>query len=96
MNPYPFWELNHFTVPRAIVSLQELREACIAHGSREIHERPSRTADDRLKLIFATSFEAEKINTITGYLQLLCAFTLGMGLMMTVLETARILGLGLP
>jgi hypothetical protein len=47
-------------------------------------------------LIFATSFEAEKINVITGYLQLLCAFTLGMGLMMSVLETARILGLGLP
>jgi hypothetical protein len=37
-----------------------------------------------------------KINTITGYLQLLCAFTLGMGLMMAVAETARILGLGLP
>ena len=32
-------------------------------------------------LISATSFGAEKINTITGYLQLLCAFTLGMGLM---------------
>jgi hypothetical protein len=75
---------------------QRRRLIGIGVGLREIHERPSRTADDRLMLIFATSFEAEKINTITGYLQLLCAFTLGMGLMMSVLETARILGLGLP
>jgi hypothetical protein len=33
MNPYPFCELNHFTVPRAIVSLQQIRGACITCGS---------------------------------------------------------------
>ena len=49
MNPYPFCELNYFTVPRAIDGLQSCR-ACIAYDSSEIqslgalNEKASRDA----------------------------------------------------
>jgi hypothetical protein len=67
MNPYPFCELNHFTVPRAIEGLQS-RGACIAYGSSEIHAGTARYRP-HARFFWADTFQmSEKLGSVIAEL----------------------------